>query len=361
MFITSVENFVLFSTVFAVAAFIVAFALRQVLVRGLWLPQANSVARIYGLAVVLPPVASLWLVAAAFLPRLWLTPEEFAAAHTGTDHQLHLLGEITIALQPLLGYAMLAFIGVVAIFAICSNAYGSWRVGRVIRQLDMRAAAPPPEQVALVNAVAGNAGLSVGLVMSDYPLSFVWGFRHSKLILSSGLLRTLNAAELTGVLEHETAHHARRDNLIKLLLSLCSYSSLAFPLSRLIVGWRAAEVEMICDEVAAARTSEPLEIAEALVKLRRQTMAGHVSSELAPTAAILSSFVSNSALIFQRRVGRLLTLVDAPVSELSHGSKPSVAPGTWLFASSLLTLLAILLLDPLFVHHAAEAVIQIFK
>ena len=86
-----------------------------------------------------------------------------------------------------------------------------------------------------MNEVARKAGLSVGLVMSDYPLSFVWGFRRSKLILSSGLLRTLTPAELTGVLEHEAAHHARRDNLIKLLLSVCSYSSLAFPLSRLII------------------------------------------------------------------------------------------------------------------------------
>jgi Zn-dependent protease with chaperone function len=361
VFITSVENFVLFSSVFALTAFIVAFTLRQVIVRGLWLPRANSVARIYGLAVVLPPVASLWLVAAAFLPRFWLTPEEFAAAHSAQDHQFHLLGEMTIALQPFLGYAMAAFVVVIAIFAICSNAYGSWRVGRVIKQLELQAAAPPPKQVALVNEVARKAGLSVGLVMSDYPLSFVWGFRHSKLILSSGLLRTLNAAELTGVLEHETAHHARRDNLIKLLLSLCSYSSLAFPLSRLIVGWRAAEVEMICDEVAAARTSEPLEIAEALVKLRRQTMSGHASSELAPTAAMGSSFVSNSALVFQRRVGRLLTLVDAPVSELSHESKSPVARGAWLFTSSLITMSAILLFDPLFVHHAAEALIGIFK
>lgn len=212
---------------------------------------------------------------------------------------------------------MLLFVAATAVFVAWSNARGSWRIGRVINQLDMNAAAPSGEQVELVNRMAGKSGLSVGLVMSDYPLSFVWGFRRSKLVLSSGLLRTLSPDELTGVLEHEAAHHSRRDNLIKLLLSFCGYSSLAFLLSRLIVLWRATEVEMICDEVAVSRTSEPLEIAEALVKLRRQTMARDVTAEPIATPAIASSFVSNSALTFHRRVDRVLAIVDVPLAFLA--------------------------------------------
>lgn len=358
----AIENFVLLSTFFALLMFAIALFVRQITIREIWRVSADTLARIYTAALVIPPLASLWLVAAALLPRLWLTPEAFAAEHSAPLHQLHLLGELTVALEPALAYAMASFVVVIAIAVGWSNLRGSWRVGRVIRQLDVQAEAPPPAQVALVNEVARKAKLSVGLVMSDYPLSFVWGFRDSKLILSSGLLRTLNAAELTGVLEHEAAHHVRRDNLIKLLLSLCSYSSLAIPLSRSIIRWRATEVEMICDEVAAEHTSEPLEIAEALVKLRRQTMAGCAASELAPTQAVASSFVSNSALTFQRRVGRLLMLVDAPVSATRHESQSfQVRVSAVLFASSLVTLSAIFLFDPLFVHHTAEALIQIFK
>ena len=177
--------------------------------------------------------------------------------------------------------------------------------------------------------------------MSDYPLSFVWGFRRSKLVLSSGLLRILSPAELTGVLEHEAAHHSRRDNLIKLLLSLCSYSSLAFPLSRLVVSWRATEVEMICDEVAAERTSEPLEIAEALVKLRRETMAREISANQIAKPVIASSFVSNSAITFQRRVDRLLALVDSPLPQPTRQQLSfAVNAGVVLFAGSLLALSA---------------------
>jgi hypothetical protein len=134
---------------------------------------------------------------------------------------------------------------------------------------------------------------------------------------------------------------------------------LAFPLSRLIVGWRATEVEILCDEVAAARTSEPLEIAEALVKLRRQTMAGSLISEPTPTPAIASSFISDSALTFQRRVARLLTLVDAPAL-LPSGRRSNLArTSALLFAASIVTLSGILLFAPLSVHHAAEALIGI--
>jgi Zn-dependent protease with chaperone function len=360
--IAAIENFVLFSTFLALVMFTAAVIVRQTTVRQMWRPDAEKVVHFYTAALLIPPIISLWLVTAALLPRVWMTSEAFAAEHSAPLHQLHLLGQLTVAVEPALGYAMALFLVVVAVVVGWSNVRGSWRVNRVIKQLDIEAVAPPPEQVALVNEVARKAGLSVGLVMSDYPLSFVWGFSSSKLILSSGLLRTLSPAELAGVLEHEVAHHTRRDNLIKLLLSLCSYGSLAFPLTRLIVGWRATEVEMICDEVAAARTLEPLEIAEALVKLRRQTMSAHIVSEPIATRAIASSFSSASALAFQRRVGRLLTLVDAPVP-MSPGR--TQLNGLKLFAfvlsASLVTLSTILLFAPLSVHHAAEALIHIFK
>lgn len=358
----AIENFVLLSTFFALIMFAIALFVRQVTIREIWRVPADTLSRIYTATLVIPPLASVWLVAAALLPRLWLTPEAFAAEHSAPLHQLHLLGELTVALEPALAYAMASFVVVVAVAVGWSNFRGSWRVGRVIRQLDVQAKVPPPAQVALVNEVARKAKLSVGLVMSDYPLSFVWGFRDSKLILSSGLLRTLKAAELTGVLEHEAAHHVRRDNLVKLLLSLCSYSSLAFPLSRSIVRWRSTEVEMICDEVAAERTSEPLEIAEALVKLRRQTMAGYVSSENASAPAVSSSFISDASLTFERRVGHLLSLADAPVMSPRSGTQLFQAKAfAILFASSLLMLSAVLLFAPLSVHHAAEAFITIFK
>lgn len=360
--IAAIENFVLFSTILAIISFAIALTVRQLAMKQVWSLRPDSLARVYAVALAMPPLASLWLITAAFLPRLWMTPEAFAAQHAAPSHEIHLLGTLTFAIEPALAYAMVLFITGTACFVLWSNVRGSLRIGRVISQLDVNAAAPPGEQLALVNRVAGKWGLSVGLVMSDYPLSFVWGFRRSKLVLSSGLLRILTPAELTGVLEHEAAHHSRRDNLIKLLLSLCSYSSLAFPLSRLVVSWRATEVEMICDEVAAERTSEPLEIAEALVKLRRETMTRELTANQIAQPVIASSFVSNTAITFERRVNRLLALVDSPLSERA-GQQLSLAvnAGVVLFTGSLLALSAVLLFAPLSIHHAAEALIGILN
>jgi len=360
--ITAIENFVLFSTVFALASFVLALTARQATAKELWRPRADSVARLYTAAIVTPPLAALWLVAAAFLPRLWLTREAFEAAHSPPYHQLHLVGELTVAVEPTLSYALALFVIVISVFSVWSNAVGSWLVGNVIKRLDLNAAAPPPEQVALVNDIAAQRALAVGLVMTDYPLSFVWGFRRSKVIVSSGLLRTLTAKELTGVLEHEAEHHERRDNLFKLVLSLCTYTSLVFPLSRIILRWRATEVEVVCDEAAVARTGAPLELAEALVKLRRQTISGFLPSEPASTTAIVSGFVSANALTFQYRVTRLLSLVDSIPDCAERRVHRYAKKATASFvAASLVTLLGISIFAPLSVHHAAEAFIQILK
>lgn len=363
MLITAIENFVLFTTVFALAGFLFALTVRYVTVKEIWPLRADSTTRLYTLSIVAPPLAALWLVAAAFLPRLWLTPEAFAAAHSVPYHQLHLLGELTVPLEPTLSYTLALFVVVVAVFAFWSNVAGFRRVGSVIKRLDMNAESPPAQQVALVNHIAAQRGLAVGLVMTDYPLSFVWGFCRSKLILTSGLLRTLTAKELRGVLEHEAEHHARRDNLFKLVLSLCSYTSPAFPLSRLILRWRASEVELICDEAAVARTAAPLELAEALVKLRRRTISDYAAPSVTATSnATVSGFLSGNTSAFQHRVNRLLNLLDSMPDVAGRRTVPHRKRGSALFAAAILiTLSATTALAPHSVHHAAEAVIQILK
>jgi len=113
--------------------------------------------------------------------------------------------------------------------------------------------------------------------------------------------------------------------------------------------------------VAAARTSEPLEIAEALVKLRRQTLAAQIVPEPIATHAIASSFVSDSTLIFQRRVDRLLALLDVPASACGGNQSNFSTIGAVVFAVSIVTMSALLVFAPLSVHHGAEALIAIFK
>jgi Zn-dependent protease with chaperone function len=310
--------------------------------------------------LVLPPVLAAWIVTAAFLPEWWLSEAVFDAEHPAPLHHLHLLSDLTATLEPKLAYATMFFALSAALFAAWSSIRGYNRVGRLVGRLNMNAEQPLPEQVALVEEVAKRHGLEVGLVMSDYPLSFVWGYRRTRLVLSSGLLRDLTPEELIGVLEHEAAHHRRLDNVAKLALSVCSYASIVFPLSRLILRWRAEQVELVCDEVAAAQTSAPLEIADALVKLRRRTfaMVGH-SSE--PDGFAASGFVSVDAPGFERRVRRLIAFADALPSRahaLTLSQTPMRAVVT-LVSFFVITLVAAMAFAPLAVHRVVESFIKL--
>ena len=306
----------------------------------------------------MPPIIAAWIVAAAFLPEWWLGEVAFNSAHPGPAHELHLIGQLTASLEPALAYFTLSFIVGAVVFAALSSWRGYVRVGKVIRRLDMNAQPPSLEQLALVQKYASRYNLDVGLVMSSYPLSFVWGFRHSKLILSTGLLGALTGSELQGVLEHEAAHHQRRDNLMKLTLSFCGYTSLAFPLSRLLLKWLMVEVEKVCDEVAVSRTKAPLEIASALVKVRR-----HTSAPALPLQSATSSLLTVDSATFEQRVRRLMGFLDTPpmnseVRNLTRVRMAGVLTFTAAFSSSVI---ALTIFSPLAVHRGVESLLNIIK
>lgn len=286
------------------------------------------------------------MVAAAFLPEFWM-PDAFNAAH-GTPHELHLLGDLTAKVEPTLSYMILLFAACAGLFSAWSGWHSYMRVAQLISSLQMNAEPAEPHQIARVEETARRYGLQVGLVMSDYPFSFVWGFTRSKLIVSTGLLRILNESELVGLLEHEAAHHERRDNLIKLGLSFCAYASLAFVLGRRLLTWRGLEVERFCDEVAASRTKAPLDIASALVKLRRRSARTPVTS---------SSFIAEDRSSFHARVSRLIDAEGGDSLTTGVGSQPPVA-----MAFSLLFVVSLFVSTyffPLAFHRTVESVIQL--
>jgi Zn-dependent protease with chaperone function len=352
--ITAAENFILFGTLLSLGGFAVAAAARLSAERyRRW--QPDTLARIYSAAVVLPPCLAAWLTAAACLPEWWLGEAAFDAAHPQPPHRLHLLGELTARLEPALAYAVVSLAAASFVAAAWLNLRGYLRLNSLIERLDATAQPPAPQALELMREVAARTGMRIGLVMSDHPFSFVWGFRRSRLVLSSGLLNALTPDEVRGVIAHERAHDSRRDNLVKLALSLGGYASLAFPLARQVLRWRAEQVELLCDEVAATRTASPLDIAGALVKLRRQTGA------LAPS--LTSGFFPLDSTGLERRVRRLLDLSDAPPAapRTAALSRPHSRRAVFLAGLSALALLIVSLAAPLAVHEAAEALIRLLK
>jgi hypothetical protein len=349
LLISVVENFVLLSTIFAIISFGAGGAMRLLVQHQYGVLRTATIISFYTWALILPPVLALWIVAAAFLPEFWM-PEAFNAAHS-TPHELHLLGDLTAKIEPTLAYMMLLFAVGAGLFTAWSAWHSYIRVAQLISTLQMNAEPAEPHQIARVEETARRYGFQVGLVMSDYPFSFVWGFTHSKLIVSTGLLRTLNESELIGLLEHEAAHHERRDNLIKLILSFCTYASLAFVLTRRLLTWRGLEVERLCDEVSASRTKAPLDIASALVKLRRRT---------SPTPATASSFIAEDMSSFHSRVSRLIDSEngDAPTtSQIINATQAPIAIGfSVLFIGSLFVSTYFF---PLAFHRMVESLIQL--
>jgi beta-lactamase regulating signal transducer with metallopeptidase domain len=345
--ISIVENFVLLSTIFAVVSFAGAGGAKLLVQRGSYELRTNTLIRLYTWALILPPVLALWIVAAAFLPEFWM-PDAFNAAHS-TPHELHLLGDLTASVEPTLAYMMLLFGAGAGLFTAFSAWQSYMRVAQLISRLQMNAEPAEPHQIARVEETAQRYGFQIGLVVSDHPFSFVWGFTRSKLIVSTGLLRTLNESELIGLLEHEAAHHQRRDNLIKLALSFCTYVSLAFFLARRVLTWRGLEVERLCDEVAASRTKAPLDIASALLKLRRGTSATPVTA---------SSFIAEDMSSFHSRVSRLIDSDGGNTSSATAGG--SQAPRA--IAFSLLFFISLFVSTyffPLAFHRTVESLIQL--
>ncbi len=346
-----VENFILINAVLSVIGFGVVAVFRAGKLAASWHPQTRS--RLYAAALIIPPVISAWLVCASLLPAMWLAGGRWQQEHEPA-HSLHLLNAFTIPLDPALGYMTLLFAMLAAIVAVYAAMSAYFRIGRVVRQLEIGATPAEAEQIRNVAETCRKQGIAVGLVASDYPFSFVWGYWDSKLVVSTGLLNALSAEELASVLEHETAHHARRDNLAKLGLTICRYLSPAFPLTNLLYRWWSEQVEMICDEVAARRTQSPVELAGALVRLKRLTIA---PASLPPAA---SGLFGDGKENFEHRVERILSFaerVDSEAATKLSGSCVGIA--VTLSASFALSLATLFAFSPLAIHKVVETILHV--
>ena len=100
----------------------------------------------------------------------------------------------------------------------------------------------------------------------EFPVAAVFGLRRGRLFLADGLLRALSPEELDGVVAHEAAHRAARDNLKRLLLRASpDLLALSGPGARLRQAFEEA-AESEADDRACARVS-PLVLARALLKV----------------------------------------------------------------------------------------------
>ncbi|HEV2667749.1 MAG TPA: M48 family metalloprotease [Blastocatellia bacterium] len=351
--LAGIENFFLFNTAASVAAFAVAYLLRRGRLMESWRPGAR--ARVFIAALAIPPVASAWVVCASLFPALWLSQKMWAQEHA-EEHSVHLLNAFTVVADPMLGYATITFTLAALLVATWAAWRAYFRLNQLVECLEIGAKPAPPEGVREIEAFCRRHGISVGLVVSDYPFSFVWGYLRSKLIVSTGLLNALTKEELIAVLEHEAAHHERRDNLLKWALTICRYSTPAFPLTARLYRWLNEQIEMVCDEVAVRRSASPVDLAGALVRLKRLTLA----SGLRAPRLSGSGFLGADRESFERRVTRALSFGEAPPgADADHLSRSCVRTAFAVGAMFALSLIALFSTSPLAVHRAMESILRI--
>ena len=100
----------------------------------------------------------------------------------------------------------------------------------------------------------------------EFPVAAVFGLRQGRLFLADRLLRALSPEELDGVVAHEAAHHAARDNLKRVLLEASpDLLALTGAGARLRRAFEDA-AEAAADARACARVS-PLVLARTLLKV----------------------------------------------------------------------------------------------
>jgi Zn-dependent protease with chaperone function len=158
------------------------------------------------------------------------------------------------------------------------------------------------QTLAVVGRDAETAGVTV--LPDQRPIAYCLpGWRH-RIVLTSGALRTLDAAELDAVIAHERAHIRQRHHLA---VAFTDSLAVAFPR---IEAFRVAAtetrrlVELAADDVAAART-ERLTLAEALLAI-------------APSASPVAALTADGDDVAQR-VRRLIAGTPALSRPLARG------------------------------------------
>jgi len=165
---------------------------------------------------------------------------------------------------------------------------------------------------------------------SDSPGAFLLGIRKPRIVLTTGLIRKLSAAERRAVVRHEIAHARAGDLARRLVLGLMMSTQFPPTRRRLIHHWSQAAEERADDTVAAS--GKGLDLASALVRILRDG---------APERATDAHAIGANSADVARRVQRL---ADRPAEPL---------PSNWP-ESTLIAVLGLIALGLASQHHALE-------
>lgn len=128
---------------------------------------------------------------------------------------------------------------------------------------------------------AATVGLPIGVqvIRSPVPVAALVGIVRPRVILSTTLLELLPPDELLAVVQHEAAHHTRRDLLTEACIELLAACHMPMIGKVLKTAYRDV-VELACDERAAAHLGSGLPGASALLRLHRWALTARQGLQL---------------------------------------------------------------------------------
>jgi Zn-dependent protease with chaperone function len=213
----------------------------------------------------LPAFSVLAVLAPSFLAWIW---PEYDHCLRHDDHHVHVclvhlprqLGNATSCLVLVVIAGWLSARAARALVAL----YRAWRCTSQLREQGH-----------------GDALLGANVLPTLAPLCFIAGVFRPTLFLSHGLLEAVAPEHLAVILHHERAHAARRDILLRLVAQAATLFMWPPARASLLAALDLA-AEQSCDEVAAARVGDRLQVAETILRVER--LLQKAASRLAPLA-----------------------------------------------------------------------------
>lgn len=195
-------------------------------------------------------------------------------------------------------------------------------------------------QMLLALVKPSSARVRYRVVDSPRPFAITIGLVRPQVVISSRLVASLKPAELSTVVSHEQAHQHRRDVLR--LFAAEVLSALHWPTTRhLIFNRLGLAIEQACDEVAAVRSGDRLQVAETIIKMAR------LAGRFKPMPGALGAVSTGSNVVL--RVERLLRPM-RPVG-------PRLSAHACLLAASLMIAMSLATGD--WWHHSAESLFSV--
>jgi Zn-dependent protease with chaperone function len=225
---------------------------------------------------------------------IWPTSLLFAITVLGLNGWLR---ECPMWLKPIGIMVLTALLcaNVVIVISILNNIRDNLRIRRNIRELPLLDRAT----TALLHLELPDLkDVTLRVYVWHEPLAFTIGSRSPVIVLSSWLVENFDRQELIATVAHELAHIQHQDMLLLFCLySMCPNGWGLQPLQKQIQQLNLL-IEKRADLTSIALTGQPMALASALVKVRRNLSV--------PQVATLSLTGNNNTSLLRQRVSLLL-------------------------------------------------------